>query len=71
LMNGCFTAVTLFVVSCCHICCMSQLNCRLLKINTKKYEKTKRVDITITQQLRFTSKPKMGNYRKIYNLAAL
>lgn len=48
---------------------LRHLKRRLLKINTKKYEKTKRVDITISQQLRFYEKPKMGKYWKIYNLA--
>jgi len=52
-MNGCFTAVTLFDLHGRDICLITQLNGRLLKINTKIYEKTKRVDITITQQLRF------------------
>jgi len=57
-MNGCFTAITLFDVQWCHISRITQLSGRLLKINTKKYEKTKRVDITITQQLRFCENPK-------------
>lgn len=70
-MNGCFTAVALFDVQCGYISRITELDGRLLKINTKKYEKTKSVDITITQQLRFIDKPKIGNYRKIYNLATL
>lgn len=55
----------------CSSCFIAVAKCRLLKIDTKKYEKTKRVDITLTQQLRFKGEPKMGNYRKIYNLAQL